>query len=630
MRGERGPTFPFTAIVGQERMKLALLLAAVDPGIGGVLIRGRKGTAKSTAVRALASVLPPIEVVEGCPFSCHPRAPQGLCALCQGDAPPPATLRPPRLVDLPMGATEDRVLGTLDIEAALKEGRRLFQPGLLAQAHRGILYIDEVNLLPDHLVDVLLDAAAMGVNYVEREGVSFSHQARFVLVGTMNPEEGEVRPQLLDRFGLAAEAEELTDPSLRAEVVRRRLEFERDPEGFLARWRPKEEALRRRVAEAQALLPAVQGEDGLLEQIARLCLAHGVEGMRADIVIYRAALAHAALQGRHRAAAEDVEAVAPLALLHRGRPPEGPSPAFPPPPPPPEVGSDAPSGPEGSGRTGERQVPPTPSAVPSLLLREEGPPLSPRLGRRATITGIPGHGRYVSARLPQGRVADLALDATLRAAAQRGARLCSGQGLRLMPEDLRVRVREGRVGALLAFVVDASGSMAARRRLAAVKGAVLELLADAYRRRDRVALVCARGRGAQVLVPPTGSLERARRLLASLPAGGATPLAAGLARAAWLLERHRRMNPRAPCLLVLATDGRANRSLHGGDPYAEAIAQAEAVRRRGFKAVVLDAEGGVPFSLGLTEGLARALGAPRLPVGGDGDELARAIRLVLR
>jgi magnesium chelatase subunit D len=222
------------------------------------------------------------------------------------------------------------------------------------------------------------------------------------------------------------------------------------------------------------------------------------------------------------------------------------------------------------------------------------------------------------------------LDATLRAAAQRGARLCSGQGLRLMPEDLRVRVREGRVGALLAFVVDASGSMAARRRLAAVKGAVLELLADAYRRRDRVALVCARGRGAQVLVPPTGSLERARRLLASLPAGGATPLAAGLARAAWLLERHRRMNPHAPCLLVLATDGRANRSLHGGDPYAEAIAQAEAVRRRGFKAVVLDAEGGVPFSLGLTEGLARALGAPRLPVGGDGDELARAIRLVLR
>jgi magnesium chelatase subunit D len=468
------------------------------------------------------------------------------------------------------------------------------------------------------------------VNYVEREGVSFSHQARFVLVGTMNPEEGEVRPQLLDRFGLAAEAEELTDPTLRAEVVRRRLEFERDPEGFLACWRPKEEALRRRVAEAQALLPSVQGEDGLLEQIARLCLAHGVEGMRADIVIYRAALAHAALQGRRRAAAEDVEAVAPLALLHRGRPPEGPSPAFPPPPPPPEVGSDASSGPEGSGRTGERQVPPTPSAVPSLLLREEGPPLSPRLGRRATITGIPGHGRYVSARLPQGRVADLALDATLRAAAQRGARRCSGQGLRLMPEDLRVRVREGRVGALLAFVVDASGSMAARRRLAAVKGAVLELLADAYRRRDRVALVCARGRGAQVLVPPTGSLERARRLLASLPAGGATPLAAGLARAAWLLERHRRMNPRAPCLLVLATDGRANRSLHGGDPYAEAIAQAEAVRRRGFKAVVLDAEGGVPFSLGLTEGLARALGAPRLPVGGDGDELARAIRLVLR
>jgi len=625
-------TFPFTAIVGQERMKLALLLAAVDPGIGGVLIRGCKGTAKSTAVRALASILPPIEVVDGCPFSCHPRAPQGLCGLCQGDAPLPATVRPARLVDLPMGATEDRVLGTLDIEAALKEGQRRFQPGLLAQAHRGVLYIDEVNLLPDHLVDVLLDAAAMGVNYVEREGVSFSHQARFVLVGTMNPEEGEVRPQLLDRFGLAVEVEELTDPALRAEVVRRRLAFERDPEGFLARWRPEEEALRRRLAHAQALLPWVEGEDGLLEHIARLCLAHGVEGMRADIVIYRAALAHAALQGRRRAGTEDVEVVAPLALLHRGRPPKGPSTAFPSPPPspPPEGGSDPPA-PRGGGKGHERQVPPSPSSAPSLLLREGAPPLSPRLGRRATVMGILSHGRYVSACLPRGRVADLALDATLRVAAQRGARVLQGQGLRLRPDDLRVKVREGRVGALLVFVVDASGSMAARRRLAAVKGAVLELLADAYHRRDRVALVCARGRGAEVLLPPTGSLERARRLLASLPAGGATPLAAGLARAAWLLERHRRINPRAPCLLVLATDGRANRSLHGGDPYTEAITQAQAVRRRGFKAVVLDAEGGVPFSLGLAEGLARALGAPRISVGdGDGRGLTQAIRLVLR
>ncbi|HXG42195.1 MAG TPA: magnesium chelatase subunit D family protein [Dehalococcoidia bacterium] len=630
MTADRGPTFPFTAIVGQERMKLALLLAAVDPGIGGVLIRGHKGTAKSTAVRALASVLPPIEVVDGCPFSCHPRAPQGLCGLCQGDGPPPATVRPARLVDLPMGATEDRVLGTLDIEAALKEGERRFQPGLLAQAHRGVLYIDEVNLLPDHLVDVLLDAAAMGINYVEREGVSFSHQARFVLVGTMNPEEGEVRPQLLDRFGLAAEVEELTDPALRAEVVRRRLEFDRDPEGFLARWRPEEEALRRRLADAQALLPSVRAEEGLLEHIAGLCLAHRVEGMRADIVIYRAALAHAALNGRRHARAEDVEAVAPLALLHRGRPPEGPSPAFPPPPPPPADTGHRPSpGPGGAG--GERHVPPAPSAAPSLLLKEDRPPPSPRLGRRAVVTGVPSHGRYVSARLPRGRVADLALDATLRAAAQRGARVHRGLGLRLRPEDLRVKVREGRVGALLAFVVDASGSMAARHRLAAVKGAALELLADAYRRRDRVAVVCARGSGAQVVLPPTGSLERARRLLTSLPAGGATPLAAGLARAAWLLERHRRTHPRAPCLLVLATDGRANRSLHGGDPYAEAIAQAEALRQRGFKAVVLDVEGGAPFSLGLTRGLARALGAPCVPVGpGDGQALARAIRVVLR
>lgn len=636
MAVERGPVFPFTAIVGQERMKLALLLAAVDPGIGGVLIRGHKGTAKSTAVRALAAVLPPVEVVDGCPFSCPPQAPQGLCGFCRGDGPPPATVRPARLVDLPMGATEDRVIGTLDIEAALKEGERRFQPGLLAEAHRGVLYIDEVNLLPDHLVDVLLDAAAMGVNYVEREGVSFSHQARFVLVGTMNPEEGEVRPQLLDRFGLAAEVEELADPALRAEVVRRRLEFERDPLGFLARWQTEEERLRRRLADAQALLPSVSAEDGLLESIARLCLAHRVEGMRADIVIYRAALAHAALEGRTRASIEDVDAVAPLALLHRGRPPEDPFPVTPPPPPQgPTPGQESPdrgqSGQSGS-RTGEHHVSPAPSPAPPLLLKEGSPPQSPRMGRRAVVTGAAGRGRYVAARLPRGRAADLALDAALRAAALRGERKLPGRRLRLLPADLRVKVREGRVGALLAFMVDASGSMAARRRMALVKGMVMDLLADAYRRRDRVALVCARGTGAEVAVPPTGSVERARRLLVGLPTGGATPLAAGLARAAWLLERHRRTNPRAPCLLVLATDGRANRSLRGSDPYAEAIAEAAAIRRRGFKAVVLDADAAAPFSLGLTEGLARALGAVRVPVGPDHEprDAARAIRMLLR
>ncbi len=627
MAPEREPVFPFTAIVGQEQMKLALLLVAVDPGIGGVLIRGHKGTAKSTAVRALAAVLPPIEVVDGCPFSCHPQAPQGLCEVCQAKGPLSSVVRPPRLVDLPMGATEDRVVGSIDLEAALKEGRRHFLPGLLAQAHRGILYIDEVNLLPDHLVDVLLDAAAMGVNYVEREGISFSHRARFALVGTMNPEEGEVRPQLLDRFGLMAAVEELRDPTLRAEVVRRRLDFERDPRAFVGRWRDEEERLRHRLAAAQALLPSVTAEEGLLEHIARLCLAYRVEGMRGDITIYRAALAHAALQGRDRARKEDVEAVAPLALAHRGRPPDEAPPAGPSSPP-----ARGPEGLKGwPSVEGERHIAPIPNPAPSITWKEGKPSLTVmRGGRRTTVVGLSGRGRYISARIPSGPVRDLALDATLRAAALRGARAGPKTPVRLSPADVREKVREGTAGALIVFVIDASGSMAARQRMALAKGMILEMLAESYRRRDQVALVYARGQGAQVILPPTGSLERASRLLTAIPVGGATPLAAGLFRARWLLERRRWLYPYTPCLLVLATDGRANKSLYGTDPYLEALQEAMAIRRKGFRAVVLDCEASA-YPIGLTRGLAEALGAPSIPLDPRATpSLAQTLKLMAR
>lgn len=639
MPADRGPVFPFTAIVGQERMKLALVLNAIEPSIGGVLIRGERGTAKSTTVRALADVLPPIEVIEGCPYSCEPRSPQGLCHVCtEPRGLLPRGFRPVRMVDLPIGATEDRVVGTLDIEAALKLGEKRFQPGLLAEAHRGIIYIDEVNLLSDHLVDILLDSAAMGQNYVEREGVSFSHAARFVLIGTMNPEEGEVRPQLLDRFGLAVEVETLSDPEQRAEVVRRRLQFDADPEAFRARWRPQEEALRRRIQEAQAILPSVQADEGLLAYIAQVCLEHHVEGLRADIVTYRAARVHAAFQGRDRALREDVDAVAELALLHRRRPPRQPQPlARPPSPdrgPGPAEGRPAPetSSPP-AARPGERTFAPGPAAEPpTLLLREEKAPPLVRAGRRATVRRARGRGRYVTFRFPRGRPVDLALGPTLRAAAVRTGRLWQPRlPLRVLPEDLREKVREEKVGALLLFLVDASASMAARRRMATVKGAIQHLLADAYRQRDRVALVCARGQRATVVLPPTGSGERARRALEELPTGGATPLAAGLALAHHLLERHRLANPRAPALLLLASDGRANVAQHGGDPLEEAIEEAERLRRRGFRSVILDAEAGPGFRLGMLERLAYALGARRLPVAPeDGESLARSIRLVLR
>ncbi len=313
--------FPFTALVGQEELKLALLLNAVNPAVGGVLIRGEKGTGKSTAVRALAGLLPEQEVVAGCLFGCHPQGVDGFCQDCLkrrvAENGLPVSRRPVPVVTLPLGATEDRVLGTLDLEAALHEGRRRFEPGLLARAHRGILYIDEVNLLEDHLVDILLDVAASGVNVVERESVSFSHPARFLLVGTMNPEEGEVRPQLLDRFGICVEVRGLPEPSRRAEIVRQRLAFEANPAGFVAAYQQAEEDLKQRLIRARDLFPRVTVPDEALGLAVRLALALGAEGHRADLTTVRAATALAALDGRNEVTIADIKQAAVLALRHR-------------------------------------------------------------------------------------------------------------------------------------------------------------------------------------------------------------------------------------------------------------------------------------------------------------------------
>ncbi len=317
--------YPFSAIVGQDLMKEALLLNVVNPKLGGVLIRGEKGTAKSTAVRALASLLPEIDVAEGCPFACKPGGPHdlgGLCADCavKAEAGTLSTARRrTRVVDLPVGATEDRVLGTLDLEAAIKKGEKHFEPGILAEAHRGILYVDEVNLLDDHIVDVLLDAAAMGVNTVEREGVSFSHPARFVLVGTMNPEEGELRPQLLDRFGLCVQVEGILDIDSRVEVVKRRAAYEENPAGFAETWADKERAVAQRVERARTLLPRVGFPDDLLRLVAQIAVDMGVDGHRADLVMMKTAKTLAALDGRDIATREDVGRAAELALPHRMR-----------------------------------------------------------------------------------------------------------------------------------------------------------------------------------------------------------------------------------------------------------------------------------------------------------------------
>ena len=311
--------YPFTGIVGMADLKLALLLNAVSPAIGGVLVRGEKGTAKSTMVRGLAALLPPVPVVPGCPFACDPAAPDPACPAGPHDSGAVPELRPVTLAELPVGATEDRLTGSLDIERVLTAGTTAFSPGLLAAAHRGVLYVDEVNLLHDHLVDLLLDAAALGINYVEREGISVRHASRFLLVGTMNPEEGELRPQLLDRFGLTVQVTASQDPAERAEVVRRRLAFEADSAGFADRFAADTAALADQVAVARARLPRVELPDAVLRQICAVCGAFGVDGMRADLVTARTAIALAAWYGRDVVTAEDVRTAARLALPHRRR-----------------------------------------------------------------------------------------------------------------------------------------------------------------------------------------------------------------------------------------------------------------------------------------------------------------------
>ena len=315
----RRPPFPFTAIVGQEEMKRALLIAAVDPTVGGVLAFGDRGTGKSTTVRSLAALLPPMTVVQGCPYNCAPAETGGLCPTCMQVGEPQVTSVPVPVVDLPLGATEDRVLGALDIERALAEGVKAFEPGLLARAHRGFLYIDEVNLLEDHLVDVLLDVAASGENVVEREGISIRHPARFVLVGSGNPEEGELRPQLLDRFGLSVEVRTPADVATRIEVVKRRDAYERDPAGFASAWSKEEAKLRRQIVSARHRLGKVVVSDAVLDRAARLCLALGTDGLRGELTLVRAARALAAFEGENKVMDHHLRVVAPSALRHRLR-----------------------------------------------------------------------------------------------------------------------------------------------------------------------------------------------------------------------------------------------------------------------------------------------------------------------
>jgi len=616
----RRKIIPFTSIVGQEDMKYALILNALNPRIGGVLIRGDKGTAKSTAVRALAELLEDIAVVDGCPFNCNPHSPEEMCDICydrnQNGSLGISSRRTP-MADLPLGATEDRVVGSLNVERAIKEGIKALEPGILASANRGILYIDEVNLLDDHVADVLLDAAAMGVNIVEREGVSVAHPAKFMLVGTMNPEEGELRPQLLDRFGLQVIVGGIEDIDSRVEIARRAEQFDTDPEGFASRFESGQAELREKISAARKILGSVTMDDSLLRMIASTCNDMGIRTHRAEIVVSRTAKTIAALDGRASVSQEDVRRAMELALSHRMR-----SRPFEPPtmnqerleksismnkPPENQDNKDQKQDqkqeqtPEESSQDDSSQAESQPSME---KIFEVGDPIDVRQmtawvrrdkamrrktrGRRMSTLTLGNSGRYLRHRFPR-TGNDVAIDATIRAAAPYQRTRSGRNAIRVKSEDIREKERVKKMSSVVLFVVDASGSMGADRRMESAKGAVLSMLMDSYQKRDKVGMVAFKGNVAEILLPPCSSVDLAVRSLSEMPTGGKTPLSAGLYRGLQILQGEIRKDALARPMMVLVSDGRANVAL-GGNIKNELMEISGQARQAGVHTVVIDTE----------------------------------------
>jgi magnesium chelatase subunit D len=611
-------------VAGQTEARLALTLAVICPGLGGVLLSGEKGTAKSTLARGLAGLLPDL----------------GLSG---------------SFVDLPVTVGEDRLAGCIDLEQAVADGRVVCQPGLLAQADGGVLYVDEVNLLPDHVADMLLDAAATGRYRLEREGLSAWVACACLLVGSMNPEEGELRPQLLDRFGLCVDVAAIRDVAGRVALLRELEAFETDPRAFVAARLLDREAWTRRTARARQLYPVVGLTEPAREHIGHLAAQANCAGQRAEILLSRAARALAAWENRADAAPDDVDAVAELVLRHRRRaapPPE--SHQDPPKPdrseeprPPEQTPEPQHSNPAGqtpqTGQTpgpeeasGREDAGPDQGAAASAAGKEEvfavGEPFRLRpirlrrdrlrrkagTGRRAPTRTWQCQGRGVGAR-PAAKIRDLALDATLRAAAphqpDRRAQSPVGPAVRIRPDDLRDRIREKRQGTLIVLVVDASSSMGASRRMTEAKGAVLSFLLDAYQKRDRIAFVAFRGDGASLLLPPTGSPERAYRLLEDLPTGGKTPLAHGLFAGYRCIESELRKTPATLALLVVISDGRTNVPFRAGKPLAEALDMAARIALDSrVKSFVVDTEPDHINALGLAARLATSLEAAHVKI----------------
>ena len=615
--------FPFSTIVGQDMMKKALLLNAINPQMGGVLIRGEKGTGKSTAVRALAELLPEIPLVKGCPFNCIPTNISEMCPNCRAKVfelqkenkkKLPVEKKRIRVVDLPLGTTEDRLLGSLDIETAIKEGKKSLEPGLLADANRGILYVDEINLLDDHVVDILLDSATSGVNVVEREGISFAHPSRFILVGTMNPEEGELRPQLLDRIALHVPTEALHDVDARVQITILRNNFEKNPEKFIKDYEKDSDKLKRKIKKAQKNLGQIEISERTMMLICRMCKELDVEGHRPDIMLAKTAMTLAAFHGKKEIGQAEIKEASELVLPFRVR--------------------KNPFGEEEktenifddiidqiSEDMDREQLNPDNQDTPDLEDTEEAEEVEGKIhkvgktveiprdinkrkrdrtlrtgsGKRMKTLATGKKGRYLKHRSPKEDTSDIAFDATVRASAvhqkKRKKNSKNSHAIIINKEDLKEKVRQSKVSTLIVLAVDASGSMGAMNRMEAAKGTVLSLLMDAYQFRDRVSMVAFKGKEGYVLLPPTSGVDLARKMLTNLPTGGKTPLAAGIMKALSVIKNEKRKDPSIVPMLVLLTDGRSNISIvEGADPMTEIEKLGQLAIEEGIHSVVIDSE----------------------------------------